>query len=153
MEVLWGAAGAIAQKLAPRERAGTGGSSCGGGVEAMLGSPCSQEGFLTQSSTCKLQQETPQLFLHYLLMLLLSSLLGTLFFFSVLPCLWTAVFQIRSCTGCLAKFHALHSVAPSHVHRVCLGHSSRSAALGEGFAVLVMKYKNMNSVIIDILGA
>lgn len=76
-----------------------------GGVEAMLGSVFSQEGFLTQSSTCKLQQEIPQLFLYYLLMLLLSSFLGTLFF-PVLPCSWTAVFQIRSFTDYLAKFHA-----------------------------------------------
>lgn len=74
-EVSWVATGAIAQKLAYRESPGAGGSryrGCASSVEALLGLLCSQEGFLTQSSTCKLQQEIPQLFPHYLLMLFLS---------------------------------------------------------------------------------
>lgn len=75
LEVLWGAAGAIAQKLAYRGRPGTGGSrrgECTFSEGALLGPPCSWEGFLTQSRTCKLQQKIPQLFPGYLLMLLLS---------------------------------------------------------------------------------
>lgn len=132
LEVLWSAAGVIAHKLAYRERPGTGGSRCGGcvsSVEAMLGPPYCQEGFLTQLSTCKLQQEVPQVFLHYLLMLLLSFPAWYTVFLSVLPCSCTAVFQIRSCrSDCLAKLFSLllHSVAPSHVPCVYLGCSSRS---------------------------
>lgn len=33
------------------------------------------------------------------------------------------------------------------------GTAAGPAALGEGFAVIVMKYKNVNSVIIEISGA
>lgn len=114
------------------------------GVEAMLEPPCSQEGFLTRSSAYKLQQEIPQLFLHYLLMLLLSFLTWHTMFFSLLPCSCTVVFQIGSCrSDGLAKLCSLllHSC-------LCLllmflmsvwGTAVGPAALVQGFAVIIMK--------------
>lgn len=92
---------------------------CRGIVRASLLS----KGFLTQLSTCKLQQKIPQLFLGYLLLLLLSFPTWHTAFLSVLPCSCTAVFWMGSCrSDCLAKLFCLllHSVCGSFPCPRCL---------------------------------
>lgn len=123
---------------------------CRGIVRASLLS----KGFLTQLSTCKLQQKIPQLFLGYLLMLLLSFPTWHTAFLSL-----CCPARVQQCFGwdpagliVLLSFSACSyalSVAPSCVPGVCLEHSSRSCCFG----VLLMKYKNVNCVIIEISGA
>lgn len=97
-----------------------------------------------------------QLFLHYFLALLLSFPAWHTLFVSVLPCSCTAVFQIRSCRS--AKLFSLfYTVCGSFPCPSCLPGVQQqvppAAALGEGFAVLVMKYKKGISLIIEISGA
>lgn len=125
LEVLWGAAGAIAQELAYRERPGTGGSRCGGSrgnVRAsLLSGGISHPVEYLQASTGD-PPTFPALFANAA-----SELPPWHTMFSpVLPCSWAAVFQIRSCT-CLTRSLLLHSACGSFP---CLGHSSRSCCSG-----------------------
>lgn len=131
LEVLWGAAGAIAQNL-PAEKGQALVGAAVGGLEAMLEPPCSQEGFLTSQTSTGDSPAFPALFANAA---------------SELPP-WHTVFSL-CCPAhgqkCFRSYPALivllsslflHSVAPSHVPRVCLGHSSTSCCSGGRFGSL-----------------